>query len=431
MSIPLDRLYHYIEHVAQEIHGDDVLIYRFYPHGSKKISDLTLLTHKCSWKDLTICSEIYCNDQEPLNYEFYDSYREKFIKNLIFGKICLDAGIELTPRQNFRNGFSIYQLVILLHSEQRSLQLKKYQDGNFVPVYYWSHALIALDWFRYANHVDQKKSVKKTFLIYNRAWSGTREYRLKFAEMLISAGLKSNCQMSINAIEPELEIHYDLHQFVNPAFRPTHVIENYFPISTAKSYYSADFDLIDYESTDIEVILETLFDDPRLHLTEKSLRPIACGQPFILAATTGSLEYLRSYGFKTFNSVWDESYDQVQDPIERLTAIVKLMKNIANWSPETRKEKLQQAQQICDHNKKHFFSEQFLNQIKTELKTNLKAGFEQIIENFNPTHWIKRWEYIMSHESAYNFLKNNSLEETPSLGHVQEVLSYLHSLKNK
>jgi hypothetical protein len=33
MSIPLDRLYHYIENIAKEIRGDDVLIYRFYPHG--------------------------------------------------------------------------------------------------------------------------------------------------------------------------------------------------------------------------------------------------------------------------------------------------------------------------------------------------------------------------------------------------------------
>jgi hypothetical protein len=49
--------------------------------------------------------------------------------------------------------------------------------------------------------------------------------------------------MSISAIEPELQIHYDMHKFANPVFRPKHVIETYFPISTAKSHYSADFDL--------------------------------------------------------------------------------------------------------------------------------------------------------------------------------------------
>jgi hypothetical protein len=43
MSIPLDRLYHYIENVAQEIYNDRIIIYRFYPHGSKNINDLNNL----------------------------------------------------------------------------------------------------------------------------------------------------------------------------------------------------------------------------------------------------------------------------------------------------------------------------------------------------------------------------------------------------
>jgi hypothetical protein len=43
MSIPLDRLYHYILNVAQEIYNDRIIIYRFYPHGSKNINDLNNL----------------------------------------------------------------------------------------------------------------------------------------------------------------------------------------------------------------------------------------------------------------------------------------------------------------------------------------------------------------------------------------------------
>lgn len=35
MSVPLDRLYHYIENTAGEIYNDDVVIYRFYTHGFK------------------------------------------------------------------------------------------------------------------------------------------------------------------------------------------------------------------------------------------------------------------------------------------------------------------------------------------------------------------------------------------------------------
>jgi hypothetical protein len=69
-------------------------------------------------------------------------------------------------------------------------------------------------------------------------------------------------------------------------------------------------------------VLETLFDDHRWHLTEKSLRPIACGKPFVLMATPGSLQYLRQYGFKTFDGLIDETYDSIQNPKQRLQAVL-------------------------------------------------------------------------------------------------------------
>ena len=69
MSIPLDRLYHYIESVANKACGD-VVIYRFYPHGSKKIQDLTPLKDY-PYKLSVNQPIIYCNDQEPLNFDFY------------------------------------------------------------------------------------------------------------------------------------------------------------------------------------------------------------------------------------------------------------------------------------------------------------------------------------------------------------------------
>jgi hypothetical protein len=186
--------------------------------------------------------------------------------------------------------------------------------------------------------------------------------------------LFSQCQTSFNSIDPTLNKHYKLHDFLNPAWNPTNVIEDYFPINTAESHYSADFDINNYNDTDIEVILETLFDDSRLHLTEKSLRPIACGQPFILAGTPGSLNYLRSYGFKTFNECWDESYDLETNPEKRLIKITELMKHITCWEPIEYTKKIMQAQDIADYNKKHFFSQEFFNQVVDELKINLKSG---------------------------------------------------------
>lgn len=404
MSIPLDRLYHYIEQTAQAIRCDDVVIYRFTPHGSKKITDLWPLRN-IPWPEWPVCAHVYCYDQEPLNYEMYQDQRQDIWR-------YQDWALE-SPKQNIR-AFpgDIYDKCVLVHSEQRSTDLTKYQQDQFIPVYYWSHAIIARDWFRYAKHCAQRKQPKHRFLVYNRAWTGTREYRLKFADLLIDYGLVDHCVTACAAQEPELRIHYQQHKFQNPAWQPVNVLEDYLPTSTAASHYSADFDQEDYSNTDIEVVLETLFDDERLHLTEKSLRPIACGQPFILTATHGSLAYLRRYGFQTFSDIWDESYDTIIDPVERLQAVIKLMKTIANWTEPERLSNLAKVQHIVDHNKQHFFSDCFFEQIVSELKTNLVTAFDELESTNTSQRFFAQRKALVSHNQARKFITGADCAET-------------------
>ena len=429
MSIPLDQLYHYIENVAQEIYNDRIIIYRFYPHGSKNINNLTNLRdfNSKEWLNKAIYPVIWCNDQEPLDYEFYSKHLRARPKNPLTS--ILKSNNLYVPHTNLNyRRLSIFKKHILLHSEQRSENLKKYHhDNELISVYYWSHAVIARDWFRYAEHVSRTKKTTKTFLIYNRAWSGTREYRLRFAELLIHLNLQEHCKTSINPVEPELGIHYDSHQFKNSAWRPRTVLENHFPISSAHSHYSADFDVEDYESTDIEIVLETLFDDDRLQLTEKSLRPIAVGQPFILAGTQGSLEYLRSYGFKTFDSVWDESYDLIEDPAERLIQIAELMKYISTWLPHQRERNMAEARAIAEYNRRHFFSQEFFNQVIGELKENLTLAFAQLESCDNYTAWLDHWRNLMTYPEINKFLNTNQNIKSPTKSTVDFVIQLIQN----
>ena len=417
MSIPLDRLYHYIENIAQEIYNDRIIIYRFYPHGSKNIDNLNDLHDLETWCSKTIYPKLWCNDQEPLNHKFY-STNIKIWNNSEFIELLKSLNHYVHPK-NLNYSGSIFKKGLLLHSEKRSDNLKKYNDDNeLITVYYWSHALIARDWFRYAEHVSQTKKSNNTFLIYNRAWSNTREYRLRFAELLIHLNLQEHCNTSISPVEPELGIHYDSHQFKNTAWRPRTVLENHFPINRAHSHYSANFDINDYNATDIEVVLETLFDDDRLHLTEKSLRPIAVGQPFILASTQGSLEYLRSYGFKTFDTVWDEHYDTIEDHEQRLCAIADLMNQIANWLPHIRQRKIAEARVIADYNRRHFFSQQFSDHVVSELKTNLMSAFGQLELCNNYTDWLDRWNKWLTYPEMKEFLDINQNIKLPTKSQV-------------
>jgi uncharacterized protein YeaO (DUF488 family) len=378
MSIPLDRLYHYIQDVAEQVHGDRILIYRFSPHGSKNIEDLTPIQKEYNLLNI-FWPQIYCYDQEPLDYDRYQAGTHteltRDFQNRYQEELTVFPGYNLRVRV-----FNIYDKCLLLHSEQQSPEVNKYQASQFIPVYYWAHAIIALDWFRYAQHVEVVPAVdQKLFLVYNRAWAGTREYRIKFVELLQKNNLLDHCVAAFNAVDPDSGTHYRDHVFKNPAFE-TEDIDNCLPSTQAASAASADFDIQDYANTQFEVVLETLFDDSRIQLTEKILRPIACGHPFILASTPGSLKYLQNYGFRTFDGIIDESYDQIQDPVKRLTAITAVMTQISEWSPTQQKINQEKIKEIVQHNKRHFFSAVFFQSIVDELQNNLRSALTELEE---------------------------------------------------
>jgi hypothetical protein len=418
MNIPLDRLYNFLDAVSDH----NTIIYRFFPHGSKNIQNLIALKEH-HVHNLSILPEMICHDQEPLNFNLY-SNSEQLESSLRKQELQpmppeVEDYIKNYSKGNLRfatNDYNVYSHALLLHSEKNSLEVTKYQNNNFIPVYYWSHAVIARDWFRYASidpQLKQPKKISRTFLIYNRAWTGTREYRLKFADLLVKHQLTGLCLTAFAPIDQG--IYYQDHVFINDKFKPTCQLEEFYPPNTTTSCYSADYTPQDYLDTQIEVVLETLFDDTRLHLTEKSLRPIACGQPFILAATPGSLKYLQSYGFKTFDNCWDESYDQIQDPIDRLNAIIQVMKNIANLDQLAQKELEQKIVSICKYNQDRFFSEQFFNQVVDEYKENIGFAIDEVkktmsrsrfetVASLPPSTTQSIWEKTYTHAPLDKFV---------------------------
>ena len=422
MSIPLDRLYHFIKKIAIKNYGAPVIIYRFWPNGSKNIEDLhPLTTYPNSWYECNVRPGVWCHDQEPLDYDFFQTQTRHFFDDSSWHKLLQSLAIPKW-RQNLMYRRNIFSRNLLVHSEQRSKNLEKYAAELF-PVYYWSHAFIARDWFRYAEHEDFTKDVNKEFLIYNRAWSGTREYRLRLSDLLVEHKLTDHCLTFCNPTEHGK--HYETHMFQNPVWRPTRVLENYFPPSQANACASADFNTEDYRSTLVEIVLETLFDDDRLHLTEKSLRPIACRQPFILVATHGSLQYLRNYGFKTFGSVWDETYDTIEDPYQRMQGIIRTMREITAWSDVQRRDNVQLMAQIADHNHHHFFSEGFLNHVIDELRTNMSNAFDRIKQDPGFDKWFDRWQYLLQFPQIRDFVDVNQDTTLPTRQQYQKVLEFI------
>jgi hypothetical protein len=117
----------------------------------------------------------------------------------------------------------------------------------------------------------------------------------------------------------------------------------------------------------VYVPTETVFFGQRLHLTEKTFKAIALEMPFVLVAPAGSLEYLRSYGFKTFDGIFDESYDKEIDDRLRIEKVTKLLKELDSMSVDQRQEIHRQCLPIVQHNFDHFYNGEFSKVLWTEL----------------------------------------------------------------
>jgi hypothetical protein len=120
------------------------------------------------------------------------------------------------------------------------------------------------------------------------------------------------------------------------------------------------------------IVTETVFYHDKLHLTEKIFKPIVAQRPFMLAAAPGNLAYLKSYGFQTFDQWIDESYDNIQDPDQRLQAIVDQTQRLSAMSDSDLREMHQEMQTVLEHNFDHLWSG-FRHLIVDELVNNFET----------------------------------------------------------
>ena len=85
-----------------------------------------------------------------------------------------------------------------------------------------------------------------------------------------------------------------------------------------------------YNDTYVTVAVETeITPTPgRVFITEKIWKPIQVRHPFLCLANPGSLQLLKSYGFETFDNLWDETYDNITQWDSRLEMVYEIVKNL-------------------------------------------------------------------------------------------------------
>jgi hypothetical protein len=76
--------------------------------------------------------------------------------------------------------------------------------------------------------------------------------------------------------------------------------------------------------------------------------------PFFLHAGYHSLSALRELGFKTFDVLWDESYDNIEDPELRSIALHQSIKSVLDQPLDQLDKLILQHKSIIIHNQKRF-----------------------------------------------------------------------------
>lgn len=134
----------------------------------------------------------------------------------------------------------------------------------------------------------------------------------------------------------------------------------------------------------LHVITETVYHYPSTYLSEKPIKPIVCKRPFVIVGPAGSLASLRNLGFQTFHAFWDESYDNIANPEERLLAVVDIVEWLCAKSLVELQSLCTSMSDVLNYNfafyQKHFHNRES-ERLEAKCMANLKPRYDT---NQNP-----------------------------------------------
>lgn len=305
---------------------------------------------------------------DPNMFLFFD--QEPFYTNLF-------SGIEFPKELLSSVGKKFFVTSEISNELTNFLNVMKYKS-----IYYFFHAVAANHWYRSYRHCPPKfnESLTHTFISYNNLASTYRSHRIDLLSRLYSKNLVKQGLVSFNSpgLDKLDEAVVNLPKASLDIYhQQRHNLANTLTIDQPAIHgsLSASLDLDNARKCFVQIVTETIFHQDKLHLTEKVFKPIVTGQPFLLLAAPNNLKYLKGYGFKTFSDYWDENYDSMLDPADRMEAVVNIVERLSNLPMSQLEEMRNDMQDILAYNYNHFYYDmvpivitEFVNNLETALK---------------------------------------------------------------
>lgn len=116
-----------------------------------------------------------------------------------------------------------------------------------------------------------------------------------------------------------------------------------------------------YNDSYYSIIAETTCSNAYSHYTEKTAKALIARRPFIPFCGQYFLKNLKSVGFRTFSSVIDESYDNIEDLQDRFNTAWQQVEWLCKQDPE---QVLTELASVLDYNQRHFLTTDWWAPIK-------------------------------------------------------------------
>ena len=230
--------------------------------------------------------------------------------------------------------------ITILYGDARAAE--KY-DGDritFIP---------HIGWWQHENNEPMLdiKSNAKPFMSLNRT---VHEHRLEHFRLLAELGLLKHGNVSAHL--RTVNSNGDDWLKENPHL--AHFYPRFVDGNNAARNTSAIIPRPLYERSQVNFITETKFAEESIFLSEKSWKPLALGQPFMVLATCGHLRLMRELGYRTDFSGLDQSYDLIADHSDRMLAAHRSLSAWCSLSQEERNQHMQANSEIIEHNRNHW-----------------------------------------------------------------------------
>ena len=369
--IRIDELYDNTFWAWMQEHLPGVRMFYCDPPGHTSVD--TLFNH--GYDDVPENKYIFMHDQEPVDPTLYSHLFDDVIRRNGDLHFKISSDYFLGDYPNSMDLSKLPRLGSIVVSEKGDYVTQLCEKYNWKSYYYFWHGWATLDWFRGYDKTfllkrAEERNPTRTFMSPNRIIGGKRDHRVLFLNEVFKRGLEDN-HISAPRVCPEegVDIATIAERYACADTFQNADLPRTFPGESTQKMASCWLDnFAAAQDSMFYVPTETVYFGKRLHITEKTFKAIAMEMPFVLVAPAHSLEYLRSYGFRTFGSEIDESYDEEEDDLLRVQKVGKLLEDINSLSTREKQHLYKYCAKIATHNYQHFYGGKFEQALWQEFK---------------------------------------------------------------